>query len=524
MHEYNQTNSRKDILPRLIDKNGKLDLRIKLIITNLMALFLFWGGWVFSFHFAIDDYEVFYNTSVRADFCIYDVYRLFYGLFLHLLNHFQINIIKDQVIFGVLLIGIWAVCISAVTLELLTYLKDGSEKWLLVNLGSLLLFANVFVGEWFYFLHAYPSWLLAVVGAALGSIYISRGKKRLMIGLVFLILLAGSYQAGIPIYVFIVMSLIFIKNKGRICKNSLKQILSATVALVLSVGVNSVLVHIYRLYKGLGTSSRVGFSVQTMVSSLKQFIGFQKEIWVRCYGLLPNGVLLAFLIAFLGLLMCALKKERIKKNTVSFVIIVLLSGQITLYLIASVQTTFWNPVRVMVPLFGVFSCSIWLLAYLIDAENSQNGKTHHIVGVILCICLLLTNFIGTQKELTDVMVANSAEHLYADHIHQQIKKYESDTGCIITNVGFIRDKSVTWKFYPLLSTASYWGEMAEKAMVQEWCNIQTLNYYTSRNFVKIDPQQIPADIRQYVEGIDWTEENLDEQLIFRESNLFIALY
>lgn len=523
VYEYDQTNSRKDILPRLMDKKGKLDLRIKLIITNLMALFLFWGGWVSLFHLALDDYNAYYNLSSVADFCVYNVYRFFFGISLHILNSLGIHIVKSQLAVGNILIIVWAICVSTITHELLTYFENKEKVWFLVNLGSLFLLANVFVGEWLYFTHSYPSWMLAIIGATYGAIYVSRGKRKIVQGVLFLTLLAGSYQAGIPIYVFLVMTLIFMKNSGNICKTSLIQVSVAAMALVLGVITNNVLVGIYSFYKGLPSSGRVRLSAITILSSLRQFVGFQKEIWIRCYGLLPNGVLLAFLIAFLGLLVYVLMKSSTRKIIVFFTFVVLLSGQIALYLIASTQTSFWNPVRIMVSLFGVFSCLVWLLVFLASRTKKDVEKSL-MISMILGLCLLVTNYIGTQGELTDIMITNAEEQSYAERIRQRVTKYEMDSGCTITEVAFIQDQSVTWKYYSLLSTSSYWGEMSEKAFIPEWCNIQALNYYTGRNFIRIDVTQIPEDIREYIAGTDWIDENLDEQLIFRDNRMFIALF
>lgn len=499
-----------------------VSISVKIFLINLLILFFFLGGWVFIFHFSTDDYDINSLTGL-GDYVIPSAYRFSYGIVANLLEFMQINVIKNQTAFGIVCILVWALCSTQISCELLKYFESKSKLYFLINLGTLFLFANAFIGEWFWFAEAYVAWILAIPGASYGAIFMARdGLRNWIMGFFFLLILAGAQQNSIPIYVFVVMTLLFFKSEGKVDKRAIFSIAKAAGTLALAVIVDVVLSLIYVSARNLQTPSRVG-SIKTFLSAMKDIGGHLKEIWIRCYGILPYGILFIFLVMFLAILIHTLVRAKTGAATVFFVILILLSGQAAWFLISSSQEIFWNTMRTAAPLFGVFSCLIWLIAYWSEHPQIKFGRDI-AVSTLLGILFLFVNFIPVQMELTDVLLTNAADQMYIQRIQARITSYEAATGNTITEVGFIRDQAMTYKYYTSIQTADYWGDIAVKSFSTDWSDLNSLNYYTGRSYTKIGFQEIPDDICEYVQNRDWTEENLDEQLIFRENALYIAVY
>lgn len=486
---------------------------------NLVLSIIFFGAFIFNFHFSTDDYCFLYEQKNIAVGVVSQSYRNCIGILYYVLDLIGVNVTRYQVFFGILFIVSAAWSITKITCEIVT-LMDGAEgKAWLVHLGTICIFLNAFVSEWLYFAEGYLQWTLSVTGVTYACVYMIKdrqAKKNWCIALLFLFIAAGSYQISISIYVYIVMGMIYIQQKGVICKKSFLAVIRAATAAVLAVLGNvlaaKLLVHIGIAAEG---TSRISFSMTEFLSVIRQILPFQKELWIHGEGVLPYTVMFVVFVLLAVLLGINLKMKKAGFLSCIFICIVALSGQMVLYLTIAAQGFFWMPMREAVPVFSIYAVLIWLNVYY-SSGMGRMQKTAAAVIVLFIGC----NFFAVQRLAADLLVTNAADQAYAEQVENYIHIYEENNGITVHKVGFQMDANPAYKYYGLLKT-DYFGEFALKAFTREWSDLHAFNYYTGRNFVKAE---VPSHIQTLISSKDWGNIVLEEQMFFEGDAVYIAVY
>lgn len=485
-----------------------------LFLFNFVLTVIAYGLFVFNFHFSLDDYCVLYQQKDVAISIISESYRNCLGIIFLLLDFIGLNVTKHQIFFGVILILAIAVSVTRITHEILKYI-DG--KALLVNLGTICFFLNVFVSEWFYFAEAYLHWALSIIGITYASVYLVKSdhlKKNWLIGTLLLFVAAGSYQVSLSIYVYIVMGIIFFQYKGTICKESFMSVVraaaSAVVAVLSNICMTKFLVRIGFAFD----QPRLTSDIHSFLPVLQQMIPFQKELWIRGKGVLPNGVMAGALLFLLVLLAECLIQKRIGIVSIIYMGIVVLSGQMVMYLAIAAQGFFWVTLRIAVPVFGIYTVLIWFIAYYSDRDFIR-GIAQAVIILFLCF-----NFCGIQRMAVELLITNALDRYSVGQIGNYIHQYEESSKAVIQKVGFYKDQNPCDKYYEFMKT-EYFEDFAIKAFTQEWSDLNALNYYTGRNYVRAE---VPDDIKERISSKDWSGLVLEEQLIFEGDTLYIAVY
>lgn len=207
---------------------------------NLFICTLSMGTFVFSEHFSVDDYWIFYGQKQAGLEVIEQSWRVFVGIFWWVFDAIGINVIAQQRFLGVILIFTFAWVITRISYEIAKAMEmqEDMEKLLFINGGALLLFLNAGVSEHLYYANAYTQWILASVGITYGAICLGRKEKagiNWLAGVGILTVVAGSYQTFLAQYAFIVMTIIFVKHNGKINKQSAAACFRAASAAVVAL-------------------------------------------------------------------------------------------------------------------------------------------------------------------------------------------------------------------------------------------------------------------------------------------------
>lgn len=502
-----------------------LFVNIKIFTVNFLVVIAFWGRWIFTTHYAVDSYSCYFSGGNAGFGEISRNYRFFMGIFTILCGKINMNRVTYQILFGCVSLLIIVVTISFLSIELLKYYNDSKKVWIFVDLGTLLIVGNFMMTEWFYFVECYINWAVALSGAVFGGIFFSRkGILNKLISFVFLLLMCGTYQSAIALYVFIVLTFIFLKNEGKLSAKSIRQIIFAAGILILAFIVNMLLVRCFVSLNHLSTSERISFSPEYILNSLNNILYIQKIVFIQGFGVFPKFMLLILAILCVFTLFFLYLKDKIEGNTFLFSLLTMFSGLITLYLTACVQVKFWFPMRVAALVLGFYSCTIWIVVFLICQSSSNVNKIIKAGVSFFCGLFLISDLIISHKIFSDVIVTNSFDEAYISRIEERIKEYESKSECTVTSIAFLSDKSITAKYYDSIYSKNYFGEMCEKSFFPDWSDLTSVNFYTGRNYTKIDLSSVPVSVYEYAESKDWNIENLDEQLIFDNNSLYIIVY
>lgn len=65
------------------------------------------------------------------------------------------------------------------------------------------------------------------------------------------------------------------------------------------------------------------------------------------------------------------------------------------------------------------------------------------------------------------------------------------------------------------------GNICENPFVRTWSDITSLNYYTERNFMRVE---VPEDVIEKYKMLNWDEADWDEQLTFDNDAVYICVY
>lgn len=499
-------------------------------INFLICLFAM-KTFIFGKYFSVDDYSIFYNQSVSLALADMSAHmRIVSNSILALLSILKVNIVEEQKVFGMILLVAFAWAATKISLELFNILyseNDGKDKnffWIIC--GTMLLFVNAFMSENLYFSGVYIQWIISVPAMAYASVHIGKTEeilKNWIIGVFALFIALGSYQLFIAQYAYVVMAIIFIRNKARICKESSLAVLRAVAAPAAALGLQMICIRILAALGLIMETTSLGIQMSQIPSVIYQIIQAQKMIWVDGMGMYPKYVLVLALAIILGTLAVLMYKKKVGLKEIVFVVLVLVSGQFATYMPEIVQgSAAWMPPRILFPIFGIYTVGLYLIYYYADNNVAVNIWLRKIGGFCIIIFLIYSS-IKLDEVAVDKAKVNTATQVYVDEIMNRINKYEMKNGVAVTKVGFCYDASLgSIRYWKLLSSEASWrGNINENPFVRSWSASTSLIYHSGRNF---DLVKVPDSVEQYYSSLNWDAVDWDEQLFFDNDAVYICVY
>lgn len=501
------------------EKNKK---NLMLFGLNLLICVLTLGPFVLNRHFSVDDYYVYYEQRNAGLDVIEQSMRIFVGGLFYFLDTLNINIIVWQTVFGAVLIAAFAWSITRISLEVATAIEkqEDTKKILFVNGGTLILFLNAAISEYLYYANAYMQCILGILGITYGAICIGRKQRILinwLVGVAALTVAAGSYQLFLSQYAYIVMTIILMRNRGKIDKDSIMAVVRAVAAAVIAVVMNALGVNVLIFFGIIGKSSRMEFVWSGISEQIRDIIRYQRSIWIEGMGIYPTGVLAVILLVLMGVLIAVLYKRKAKTQEVVFTGIALISGLCVMYVAQIMQGFIRVTNRGMYAVFGIYAVAIWIACYYLGDMEWKRLKQAVIWAT--SVFLLYSN-IKINGIAIDVMKTNTVSRCYIEEISRRIDNYENQSGMQVTKVGFCSDASISYRYYSFIETAAY-GDMCANPFLVDWSNVTALKYYSGRNLEAVN---VPDHIVEFYATQDWTEADWEKQLFFNNDEVYICVY
>lgn len=488
-------------------------------LVCMVAMGLFIGNNIFS----VDDYWAFFHQKDSIQTNIEQNLRPISSGVYYLMDFAGINMVEQQTVFGILLVLVIAWVMTRISLEILEAVKAENEvtKILFIDGGTLLLFINAAWSEYLYYSAVYLTWILAVLGTAYAAICIGKEKKVLwnwLVGTAALTITAGSYQTFIAQYAYIVMTIIFIRNEGRVTHKSVFAVFRAVMAAIMAMGINLLLVR-FLAYVGItGTNSRMSVNLSEMSGLIADMCRAQGTIWVEGMGMYTRYALAMILLLLLGVLIWVMHKEKadlLKEG--ACVAFVMISGQCVMYAAQIMQGFIRVTNRGMMSIFGVYTVEIWILCYYAGSVKWEKLRR---IGILLTGMFLIWGITEINEVATDIIKTNVISQCYIEEINKRICKYEQENGLIVTKIGFCSDENISYRYYRFINTSAY-GDMCANPFLAQWSDINSIYYYTGRNYERA---VVPEDVIEYFGNQNWDEADWDEQLIFDNEALYICVF
>ena len=498
---------------------------IILFCINFIILLVTFGVLVFSKHYSSDDFSCYYCQFDEAKAVIFSSYRIFLGSVYYLLDLLNINVVANQIFFGLLMLVCFAISCTIVTCELMRSMSDQNicnHKLLIyaINAGSLMLILNVFTTEWVWFSLGYIQWGGGILSATYAAVLFSRKNDRIsnyILVYLMLFIAAGCYQITLAIYVFIVMTLIMIKTKEKLGVQPILELVKAAFLAVTAIGVNifvtKVLVYMGYGYSSTRASSQLNYSLIT--NNVERLLNSFSDIMVTGFGFLPKYFFIFFLIIYLYFIINGIY-TRGKKYSIVFLVLSIIGGLAVMAFSTLIADIFWLPARMIVPSIGVFAVLHWMSLY-----NRTDACKSLIVVAMLGTMFLVAQFFGIQAQEVDCIKTIAVEENEIKTIAHFIENYEHNSGNTINKVAFIHDMAPTYKYYNIISNDRYYGEMQTRSILVDWSDIQLLNFYSGRSFVKIVPD---ATIQSQFNHENFDLFNPGQQIRFADDIAYICIY
>lgn len=492
-----------------------------LFLFNLFVCILFLGTFVFNEHLSVDDYALYYQQKQAALTDIKQNLRMVSGGGYYLLDALGINIVSQQMVFGSILIITFAWVITRITFEIINMMEiqKDLEKILFIDGITMILFLNASVSEYLYYAGVYAQWIVGILGFTYGAICISKDKRVLLNGLIAtlaLVITVGSYQMFLAQYIYVAMTLIYIRNHGEISKKFIVEVGRAIMAAIAAMAINILGCKILIFNGIIDEGSRADFNWLKIPQLVKDIIFSQRSIWIEGMGLYQKGSMAVILFFILGILFWILYRKKTGICGFAFVAGILASGFCVMYMAQIMQGYIRVTNRGMYAVYGIYTSGLWLISYYLF-EN--NWKLVRRFGFCMISAFLVYSSVKINDVAINVMKTNALSRCYIEEIIRRIENYEKQNDRI-TKIGFCRDASVSYRYYDFIETMAY-GDMCANPFLAEWSDINSIRYYTGRDFERVD---VPDQVQELCAGINWDEADWDNQLFFDNDAVFICLY
>ena len=372
-----------------------------------------------------------------------------------------------------------------------------------------LTFCNVFYLELFLFSENGLTMGLGILFCTLAIYSFLKYHNTLkgkLLSFVLLFLSLGIYQAFLGVFIPWGLIIIFCNdmqtNKVRI-KTILNIIIIGGVASICNIVILKFLI---RIGIANGSTRQPVLSLFHIFSNAKEILKHQKEIWISAYNFLPKGILIFIILVSLFVIW----KTDFKKS-ILYSSGILCCSIIVLFAAHLLTPDVWMPPRTII---GVFA----IIASLLCAAIAITKKYKYILSIIV-ILVICVNVIQIQKISANHFASNRLDQEYAKIIQKAINDYESTSGNIIKYIAATNDTEPTW-FYEGIQYVSH--EINNRAYAVSWADVEILNYYSKRNYIKI-----PMDkeiYNKYFKNKNWNYFNADKQLIFDNETLYWIKY
>ena len=495
------------------ERNNEYRRWLILFSINAVLVFIYYNIYIFQRHYGLDDYLMIKNPVELEDNALQNGRYALWGMYV-ILNKIGLNPVIYQKTFGMILSLSFAICATDITRNIAV--ESGIDKFrtiLAINCGAILLFANVFVTEWYTFVLSYPQWIMSTVSSVYSAIFIVQEKvyKKVM-GFLLLVVAANSYQTTLAWYAFLVMLFLWLKNRDNFnWKVIIKQTLCVALPAFFVIIINIILTNIF-IKLNIVTSSSRYTNVYFNLNNIKAIILGQRSIWLEGQGMLGHGFLLICLCALTIMIIGLVINKSISINSIVYCICILIGGQVVIYIPDLLMRTGLT-LRSITPLFAIFTVLIVLL--VLHIKNSK----HMLIIIGVAAFLLAGNFIATQKMAIASLQTNILEEYEAHVLFSHIKEYEKKENTKILYIGFCQD-SKSMARYKEIDIFPY-DELYKKAYIVSWADVFAVNYYTGQNYVK---KEVPENVKEYFLDKDWNEFNVQEQVVFQGDTVYWCVY
>lgn len=430
---------------------------------------------------------------------------------------FDFDCIESQLICTIFLI----LCLSFATEVICRSFNKLYKNDLQKHIGRIAVyisFCNVFLLEWFIFIEAAFQWAFSIMFMALAFMQIREEftLKRIILSIVFQSVSVGFYQATIGYFVIFSLLWIYVYSNGVLNKKTvflnIKALLCGALAGISNIIFIRVMQKIGRIYETSRTE-QIGF--QTLIHNIKSIYNDLDYILIRNFNLFPRGILIIFVCAsYILVLYCIIRKIGNKIfNRLIYLLFILICCRGIVYFPHIVSSQIWMAQRTLVSFWTIISIPIIVICSL-NVDKLSERISLLIIGIVLFFNIIYIQFISVE-----VIANNKIDEELSYYIYNRITEYEKETGITVDKIYVCNDENVSRSHNAIHFKAF---DLNKRLHSVEWSCVQCINFYNNQSYHGYNMDS--AIYEEYFAGKDWNVFNVEEQLVFIDDALYLAIY
>ena len=482
----------------------KIIIYFCIVIIASMIFFPF-----FTMHYSTDTYRLIKMGYKRysIEYSLNDG-RIFMYIIGQLADKMNININAYVVILTVLAIIISCICIIKLIGIMAKYKKK--DEIIITSLIAYVTIMNFMYLENLYFTEGIVM-SISILLFILAAEYLN--EKENIIKVIILVLLGVfCYQGTINVFITFYFVFALIKNK-KINKEIIKNMIIVMLISLFCIAINMLQIKICGKIYGL-EQTRTG-SISEIFANIIYIIANIYKILIYSSELFPKYLFLIFLISILIITAIWDKKENNKFSNTINILLITVVAIISSVIINIVSLSSFGLGR-MVFSIGALIGLIFIYLYCTTTIFEKQTNYKYVMITILIIYVIM-NILNTLNILNSHKQANKLDKEETLKVNEYMLEYEQNNNIEIKNIAITYDKNVTWCYNELKHKSLY----THRALMIWWCNVDTINYYTSRNLQKV--QMKPEIYDTYFKDKDWDKLE-KEQFIFEGDTMYYCVY
>lgn len=499
---------------RLSKKNQLIIFAIHFVIMLLVY------GRLLQPHYSPDFFSVHVNGASELPHHIRNG-RILYGLILCVVEYLGLGVTTYTTAYTLLFICVASYCVMRVCTALCNMANcDDMKIVIAVSLALLNSVINISMTEWFLFVECMLMYSLALLFSTVGAMVFAQRQssllRKILISFAAVFVSVNCYQAALSWY--FTLSLLFVLMGSGWKFN--KAMVVECVAAIMIAAVNSLLNQL--IVRIAATSPYVGYmgrhatlSVADVIANVVKSIPIQLRFLHSGFSLMPRYFLFA---AFsLGAMMVSIAvyqkyRDEVWVGRLILLALVLCAGYAFVYLPHFVSSYMDIAPR---SVLGIFM----LLALMLALTLLWGKQWMRWLALCCSVVVLVITHLSISHIIDDHLLTSQRDYAEAQDIVCAIDEYEQRSGETVREICVIKDAKPSY-YYPEVTTGV--KDINLRQIYIDWEQVNILTALSGRSFVH---KYVSAeDEYAIVQGRNWDELNLDEQLIFQGMTLYIIAF
>lgn len=375
-----------------------------------------------------------------------------------------------------------------------------------------LIYCNVLFTEHFMFTECFLVYPFAYLSAAL-AVYFIAVRNRKFTGLFWLVIASLFYQVALVQAAMILAAWLVLRDRAEFSVRLVwKEILSAFAVIgiivlnYMSMKVLAALHITYWAAKDINTGNNLAEKTAFLVPQFIQFLESSLQL------LPPLWMPLLYTAVCIAVLTGALIRNRMKKEVVSFILLILLMTGLV-FLIPFIQSTYgFNPRIVFI--FYTEQSLLFVAAFIFSDRRRRS-----LLCGISCAWIMVQIVFGNVI-MANHYLSNQLDLTYTQMVYNKVVNYEQETGMTVDKFCAIND----------INSPSSYDEVEYKRdqinerglSIEPYCLYLVVSGRKESNVQKVEMD--PAVYSTYFKDKNWDYFDIDQQVIIQGDILYWCVF